>query len=91
MEKRYNVMIVEDDAFIRKVLRQSLHQDFEVISHINAFEAMDWLEKGNPVDIILTAGLSHKKRQEPVCPIFVVTKLQNDDDCDLPFQSYTIF
>nr|WP_293835744.1 response regulator transcription factor [uncultured Arsenicibacter sp.] len=54
MEKRYNVMIVEDDAFIRKVLRQSLHQDFEVISHINAFEAMDWLEKGNPVDIILT-------------------------------------
>ncbi|NBB21597.1 response regulator [Runella sp. CRIBMP] len=54
MTNRYNVLIVEDDAFIRKVLRQSLKNDFEVTTHVNGIEAMSWLEQGNPVDVILT-------------------------------------
>ena len=54
MANRYHVLIVEDDAFIRKVLRHSLKDDFEVTTHINGIEAMGWLEEGNPVDIILT-------------------------------------
>ena len=54
MKNQYNVLIVEDDAFIRKVLRHTLQNDFEVTTHINGIEAMTWMEKGNPVDIILT-------------------------------------
>lgn len=54
MENRYKVLVVEDDAFIRKVLRHTLKNDFDVITHINGIEAMSWLEQGNPVDIVLT-------------------------------------
>lgn len=54
MEKRYKVMVVEDDAFIRKVLRHTLKNDFDVITHINGIEAMSWLEQGNQADIVLT-------------------------------------
>ncbi|WP_234733461.1 response regulator transcription factor [Tellurirhabdus bombi] len=54
METRYNVLIVEDDAFIRKVLRHTLNNDFEVTTQINGIEAMTWLEEGHAVDIVIT-------------------------------------
>ncbi|WP_128547089.1 response regulator transcription factor [Larkinella soli] len=54
MESQYRVLVVEDDTFIRKVLRHTLKADFEVITQTNGMEAMTYLEEGNPVDIILT-------------------------------------
>ena len=48
------ILIAEDDPFIRKVLRHVLEDEFEVSTQINGFEAMTWLEKGNPVDILIT-------------------------------------
>lgn len=54
MENRYHVLIVEDDPFIRKVLRHTLKTDFEVTTQPNGLEAMSWLDQGNPVDIVLT-------------------------------------
>lgn len=54
MKNRYNVLVVEDDTFIRKILRHTLEADFEVTTQINGIEAMTWLEQGNPVDILIT-------------------------------------
>ena len=54
MKTLYNVLIAEDDPFIRKILRQTLKDDFEVITKENGIEALSWLEDGNPVDIILS-------------------------------------
>ncbi|GAB3272038.1 response regulator [Larkinella harenae] len=54
MENQYHVLVVEDDTYIRKVLRHTLKSDFEITTLNNGIEAMDWLEAGNPVDIIIT-------------------------------------
>ena len=54
MKPLYHVLIAEDDPFIRKILRQTLKDDFEVITKENGIEALSWLEEGNPVDIILS-------------------------------------
>jgi DNA-binding response OmpR family regulator len=54
MKTPYHVLIAEDDTFIRKVLRQTLKDDFEVTTTENGIEAMTWLEEGNTVDIILS-------------------------------------
>lgn len=54
MKTLYHVLIAEDDPFIRKILRQTLKDDFEVITKENGIEALSWLEEGNPVDIILS-------------------------------------
>ncbi|MFD1140784.1 response regulator transcription factor [Larkinella insperata] len=54
MENKYSVLVVEDDTYIRKVLRHTLQTEFEVTTLNNGIEAMDWLEAGNPVDIIVT-------------------------------------
>lgn len=54
MKTLYHVLIAEDDPFIRKILRQTLKDDFEVITKENGIEALSWLEDGNPVDIILS-------------------------------------
>jgi len=54
MKSLYHVLIAEDDPFIRKVLRQTLKDDFEVITKENGIEAVSWIEEGNPVDIILS-------------------------------------
>ncbi|KAA9357659.1 response regulator transcription factor [Larkinella humicola] len=54
MENQYHVLVVEDDMYIRKVLRHTLKAEFEVTTLNNGIEAMDWLEAGNPVDIIIT-------------------------------------
>ncbi|MCK8490391.1 MULTISPECIES: response regulator [Spirosoma] len=54
MKSLYHVLVAEDDPFIRKVLRQTLKDDFEVVTTENGIEAVTWLEEGNPVDIILS-------------------------------------
>ncbi|MBN8821483.1 MULTISPECIES: response regulator [unclassified Spirosoma] len=54
MKKIYHVLVIEDDSFIRKVLRQTLKDDFEVTTTENGMEGMAWLEEGHPVDIILS-------------------------------------
>ncbi|GAB3331499.1 response regulator [Larkinella ripae] len=54
MENQYHVLVVEDDTYIRKVLRHTLKNDFVITTLNNGIEAMDWLEAGNPVDIIIT-------------------------------------
>lgn len=54
MQPLYNVLIAEDDPFIRKVLRQTLKDEFTVITKENGIEAVTWLEEGNPVDIVLS-------------------------------------
>jgi DNA-binding response OmpR family regulator len=54
MENQYHVLVVEDDTYIRKVLRHTLKAEFEITTLNNGIEAMDWLEAGNPVDIIIT-------------------------------------
>ncbi|WP_080056186.1 response regulator [Spirosoma aerolatum] len=54
MKKVYHVLVIEDDSFIRKVLRQTLKDDFEVTTTENGMEGMAWLEEGHPVDIILS-------------------------------------
>ena len=54
MKTLYHVLIAEDDTFIRKVLRQTLKDDFEITTTENGIEAMSWLEEGHPVDIILS-------------------------------------
>jgi DNA-binding response OmpR family regulator len=54
MKPLYNVLIAEDDPFIRKVLRQTLKDDFTVVTKENGIEAVSWLEEGNPVDIVLS-------------------------------------
>ena len=54
MKSLYHVLIAEDDPFMRKILRQTLKDDFEVTTTENAIEALSWMEAGNPVDIILS-------------------------------------
>jgi DNA-binding response OmpR family regulator len=54
MKSLYHVLVAEDDPFIRKVLRQTLKDDFDVITKENGIEAVTWLEEGHPVDIILS-------------------------------------
>src|SRR5919199_2889122 len=54
MKPPYRVLVTEDDPFIRKILRQTLKDDFDVITKENGIEAVSWLEEGNLVDIILT-------------------------------------
>lgn len=53
MEKISHVLIVEDDPFIREVLTFTLKKDFKVVTRTNGMEAMEWLEQGNPVDLVI--------------------------------------
>lgn len=91
MKKVYHVLVVEDDSFIRKVLRQTLKDDFEVVTKENGMEGMDWLEEGNPVDIILSdiqmphmdgKGLISMLRASPVfkkLPIIVLSTFSDSE------------
>lgn len=53
MKGMYNVLVIEDDSFIRKVLRRTMDQEFAIVTKENGFEGLQWLEEGNPVDIVL--------------------------------------
>lgn len=54
MEKEYHVLYVDDDNYIRQIVRHVLDPDFRVTAFSNAVEAVDWLEQGNFPDVILT-------------------------------------
>lgn len=54
MEKGYHVLYVDDDNYIRQIVRHVLDPDFRVTAFSNAVEAVDWLEQGNFPDVILT-------------------------------------
>jgi len=54
MKDQYHILIVDDDTFIRKVLRHTLKTDFQVTTQSNGIEAMNWLEQGNEPDLIVT-------------------------------------
>ena len=87
----YNVLVIEDDSFIRKVLRQTLKGDFNVTTKENGFEGVSWLEEGNFVDIILSdiqmphldgKGLITMLRASPVfrrLPIIMLSSFADSD------------
>lgn len=87
----YNVLIIEDDSFIRKVLRQTLKDDFNVITKENGFEGISWLEEGNLVDVILSdiqmphmdgKGLITMLRASPIfrrLPIIMLSSFADSD------------
>ncbi|WP_020606876.1 response regulator [Spirosoma spitsbergense] len=91
MSKIYHLLVVEDDSFIRKVLRQTLKYDFEVTTKENGIEGVSWLEAGNPVDIILSdiqmphmdgKGLITMLRASPVfkrVPIIILSSLTDSE------------
>lgn len=54
MEKAYHVLYVDDDNYIRQIVRHVMDPDFRVTAFSNAVEAVDWLEQGNFPDVILT-------------------------------------
>lgn len=54
MEKAYHVLYVDDDNYIRQIVRHVMNPDFRVTVFSNAVEAVDWLEQGNFPDVILT-------------------------------------
>ena len=91
MSKIYHLLVVEDDSFIRKVLRQTLKYDFDVTTKENGIEGISWLEAGNPVDVILSdiqmphmdgKGLITMVRASPVfkrVPIIMLSSLTNSE------------
>lgn len=91
MKKMYNVLVIEDDSFIRKVLRQTLKDDFYVTTKENGFEGVSWLEEGNAVDVILSdiqmphmdgKGLITMLRASPVfrrLPIIMLSSFADSD------------
>ncbi|RYF69268.1 MAG: response regulator [Cytophagaceae bacterium] len=54
MTKIYHVLYIDDDTYIRQIVRHTMGDDFNVTMFSNAVEAFDWLEQGNFPDIILT-------------------------------------
>ncbi|WP_266365924.1 response regulator transcription factor [Tellurirhabdus rosea] len=54
MKDQYHILLVDDDTFIRKVLRQTLKEDFIITTQANGMEAMAWLEQGNEPNLIIT-------------------------------------
>jgi len=52
-KKKYRIMVVDDDQFIRAILENYLKTYYEIISKPDAQEAMAWLESGNEIDLVL--------------------------------------
>lgn len=50
----YNLLVVDEDHFVANILRQTLKTDFTLTSVSNGIEALNWLEKGNKTDFIIT-------------------------------------
>lgn len=48
------VLIIDDDYFVRTLLNFLLKDHFEVVAIENGFKAMQWLDKGNIPDLILS-------------------------------------
>lgn len=54
MENRYQILHVDDDIYIRKIVQLTLSKEFELNSCTNGMEAITWLEDGNLPDVIIT-------------------------------------
>lgn len=54
MENRYQILHVDDDIYIRKIVQLALSKEFKLSSCTNGVEAMTWLEDGNLPDVIIT-------------------------------------
>lgn len=48
------MLYIDDDTYIRQIVRHTMGSEFNVTLFSNAVEAFDWLEQGNFPDIILT-------------------------------------
>ena len=51
---KYSILIVEDNIDLLHALRQSLAENYNVYTAINGREALNFMEKDNSVDIIIT-------------------------------------
>ncbi|QJW88150.1 response regulator transcription factor [Spirosoma taeanense] len=60
LSENYHVLFIDEDIFIRNILRHTLSSEFRLTAMPNGIEAMSWLEQGNEPDIIVTElKLSH--------------------------------
>ena len=50
----YNLLLVDEDRHVTTVLRNTLKSDFNLNAVNNGIEALNWLEKGNRTDFIIT-------------------------------------
>lgn len=48
-----NLLIIDDEPSITKILEHFLKKDFEVVVKHDGSEGMHWLEEGNQVDLII--------------------------------------
>ncbi|RFS14311.1 response regulator transcription factor [Emticicia sp. C21] len=53
MNKKLKLLIIDDEASIRKVLEHFLNKEFEVTAKNDGMEGMNWLEAGNDTDFII--------------------------------------
>ncbi|PLK45497.1 MULTISPECIES: response regulator transcription factor [Emticicia] len=53
MSKKLKLLIIDDEASIRKVLEHFLNKEFEVTVKNDGMEGMNWLEAGNDTDFII--------------------------------------
>ena len=51
--EKSNILIMDDAPGIQKVLTVHLQKDFELVIKNDGMEGMEWLDQGNPVDLIL--------------------------------------
>lgn len=54
LSENYHVLFIDEDIFIRNILRHTLSSEFKLTTLPNGIEAMSWLEQGNEPDIIVT-------------------------------------
>jgi len=54
MKLSYQLLFVDDDAFIQMVLRTILKDHYRIKACSNGIEALTWLEEGNETDVIIT-------------------------------------
>ena len=52
-QENIRILVVDDDQFIRAVLKTYLEQHFEVVCKANGLEAMHWLQEGNETDLVV--------------------------------------
>lgn len=50
----YNIVVVEDDRYMRSILNHYLESKFKVTAFDNGMEALKYLQEGNIPDIVLT-------------------------------------
>jgi len=49
-----NLLIVDDDLGILKLLNFILSKDYDIVVKTSGFEALDWLEEGNMPELIIS-------------------------------------